>query len=55
MDQEKLKRWMEDDLDDEELTAAELKWISEAVDAAITKKILERDDVHTFPAAKGLH
>jgi hypothetical protein len=47
---------MNDDLEpDEELTAEELDWINKAVDAAITKKILEKDGVHTFPAAKGLH
>jgi hypothetical protein len=51
----RLKEWYEDEVGDVKLTAKEVKWLATAVDNAVTQKILERTDVHTFPDAKGVH
>lgn len=55
MNDARLKEWYEDEVGDVILTAKEVRWLAAAVDNAVTKKILERTDVHTFPDAKGVH
>lgn len=47
--EERLKAWFSGELDDDDLTQAEIADLQERVYNAITKKILERDGTHTFP------
>jgi len=49
MDDTRLKAWFDGDLEDDELTAAEVRELERRVMDAVARKVLERSDVHTFP------
>lgn len=46
---ERLRAWYNGDLEDEDLTAADMRELERRVFKAVSRKILVRDDVHTFP------
>lgn len=45
---ERLEAWYNGDLEDSDLSAKDVRELEKRVFAAIAKKTLERDDVHTF-------
>lgn len=45
---ERLEAWYNGDLEDDELTKADVRELERRVFKAIAKKMLEREDVHTF-------
>ncbi len=50
-DEKRLKRieaWYNQEIPDEALSDADLKFLQERVFAAVAQKVLQRDDVHTF-------
>jgi hypothetical protein len=51
---DRLEQWMLGELEDDELTEAEIKELETRVHAAVAKKILVRPNVHTFPEHKTL-
>ena len=55
MDQKRVEAWFAKELEDDELTNEEIKWLERAVFNAVARKVLEREGVHTFPASKEIH
>ncbi len=51
---ERLEAWYNGDIEDDELTEAEVRDLEKRVFKAITRKTLERDDVHTFATHRTL-
>ncbi len=47
--QERLEEWMNGDIDDDDLTKAEVIDLARRVNDAIVRKTLVRQGVHTFP------
>lgn len=45
---ERLEAWYNGELDDEDLSKADIRELEKRVFKAIARKMLERDDVHTF-------
>lgn len=55
MNEQRLEKWFNGKLDDNDLTMEEINWLQEAVFDAVSIKILEKDGICTFPNAKGIH
>lgn len=49
MDEERLKAWFEGDLEDDELTKKEVRWLEKRVYKAIQRKVFERPGVTLLP------
>ena len=49
---ERLEQWFNGELDDDELTDEEVSELQSLVYDAVTKKVLSRPGVHTFPTHK---
>lgn len=49
MTEERLEAWMAGEIEDDELTAAEVRDLQDRVNAAIVRKTLQREGAHTFP------
>lgn len=52
--EERITAWMNGDLEDEDLTREDVRQLNERVMAAVARKILERQGVHSFPQHKTL-
>lgn len=50
MNDERLHAWFEGELDDDELTDKEVRWLEKRVFKAIAQKMLERPGAMTFAA-----
>ena len=48
MNAERLRAWTEGELDDDELTDKEVRWLQKRVFKVISEKMLARPDVTTF-------
>lgn len=55
MEKTRLDNWYAGELEDDELTDKEVKWLERAVFDAIVRKTLENPGVHTFPLSKEIH
>lgn len=50
--EERITAWFNGDLEDEDLTREDVRQLDDRVMAAVARKILERQGVHTFPQHK---
>lgn len=49
---DRLEAWYNGDIEDDDLTDAEIRELEKRVHSAVAQKILIRADVHTFPEHK---
>ena len=54
MTDERIQAWFDGDIEDDELTQAEILDLHERVMEAVSRKVLARPDVHTFPEHRSL-